>query len=233
MLDEILSYREMCNRLNVNTIQRGMNFRAKDNYSIILMSIRPGAPYNDEIDEKNNLLIYEGHDATVNSISKHPKQVDQPLRNNNGSFTQNGKFVYAIDNYKKGNSPAEKVAVYEKLESGVWSEKGLFELIDYKFVPSHGRKVFKFYLKPIEGSISSYRAEGKNHKLDNHDRMIPTAVKVAVWKRDKGQCVICGSNKNIHFDHDLPFSKGGASITEENIRILCAKCNLTKSDKIE
>ncbi|MCX6739514.1 MAG: HNH endonuclease [Candidatus Parcubacteria bacterium] len=32
---------------------------------------------------------------------------------------------------------------------------------------------------------------------------------------------------------DLPFSKGGTSLTTKNIRLLCAKCNLAKSDKIE
>ncbi|MCX8106660.1 MAG: HNH endonuclease [Ignavibacterium album] len=40
------------------------------------------------------------------------------------------------------------------------------------------------------------------------------------------------STKNLHFDHDLPFSKGGTSLTAENVRILCMKCNLSKSNKI-
>ncbi|MFZ0452734.1 MAG: hypothetical protein WCE54_04390 [Ignavibacteriaceae bacterium] len=38
--------------------------------------------------------------------------------------------------------------------------------------------------------------------------MIPTSVKVEVWARDKGRCVLCGSTENLHYDHDLPFSKG-------------------------
>ena len=38
--------------------------------------------------------------------------------------------------------------------------------------------------------------------------------------------------KNLHFDHDIPFSKGGSSITAANVRLLCAKHNLEKSDKI-
>jgi hypothetical protein len=38
--------------------------------------------------------------------------------------------------------------------------------------------------------------------------------------------------KNLHFDHDIPFSKGGSSLTAENVRLLRAKHNLEKSDKI-
>ena len=63
-------------------------------------------------------------------------------------------------------------------------------------------------------------------------RYIPSEVKRIVWTRDHGRCVICGSNRRIHYDHDIPFSKGGSN-TVDNIRILCDKCNLRKSDKIE
>ena len=59
-----------------------------------------------------------------------------------------------------------------------------------------------------------------------------TSVKIEVWARDNGKCVICGSTENLHYDHDLPFSKGGTSLTAENVRILCMKHNLKKSDKI-
>jgi hypothetical protein len=51
-------------------------------------------------------------------------------------------------------------------------------------------------------------------------------------RRDRGQCVQCGSTKNLHFDHDIPFSKGGSGLTAANVRLLCAKHNLEKSDKI-
>jgi hypothetical protein len=56
--------------------------------------------------------------------------------------------------------------------------------------------------------------------------------KVAVWKRDGGKCVQCGSASNLHFDHDLPYSKGGSSITVDNVKILCARHNLGKGAKI-
>ena len=66
-----------------------------------------------------------------------------------------------------------------------------------------------------------------------HQRMIPSRVKQDVWKRDEGRCVLCGDQKNLHFDHEIPFAKGGSSLVAENVRLLCAKHNLAKSDKIE
>ena len=63
--------------------------------------------------------------------------------------------------------------------------------------------------------------------------MIPTSVKLEVWKRDKGQCVTCGSKNNLHFDHILPYSKGGSSLVVSNIQLLCARHNLQKHDKIQ
>ncbi len=66
----------------------------------------------------------------------------------------------------------------------------------------------------------------------DHNGMIPTSVKLEVWKRDKGKCVQCGSTDNLHFDHILPFAKGGTSLKAENIQLLCARHNLEKRDRI-
>lgn len=63
-------------------------------------------------------------------------------------------------------------------------------------------------------------------------RLIPTKVKRAVWERDGGMCVICGSSEQLHFDHIIPYSKGGAD-TLENLQILCVTCNLKKGARIE
>src|SRR5205807_8634186 len=88
------------------------------------------------------------------------------------------------------------------------------------------RKVFRFSLNPVEK-----KSFGRVVELP-HNRLIPTTAKVEVWRRDAGQCVQCGWKKNLHFDHDIAFSKGGSSLTAANVRLLSAKCNLQKSDRI-
>ncbi|HEX9961208.1 MAG TPA: hypothetical protein VGB00_09770 [Pyrinomonadaceae bacterium] len=77
MSNEIISYMEMCVRENAS-LQRGMNFRLGGNYSVILMSTRPNAPYKDEITEDGTILIYEGHDISKNPYNINPKETDQP-----------------------------------------------------------------------------------------------------------------------------------------------------------
>ena len=61
MPNEIIPYLEMCQREGVS-LQRGMNFKLRDNHSVILMSVRPNAPYADRLEDDGTTLIYEGHD---------------------------------------------------------------------------------------------------------------------------------------------------------------------------
>lgn len=59
---------------------------------------------------------------------------------------------------------------------------------------------------------------------------IPKKVQRAVWRRDGGRCVLCGSQCLLEFDHIIPISRGGAN-TERNIQLLCQTCNRSKSDR--
>lgn len=56
---------------------------------------------------------------------------------------------------------------------------------------------------------------------------IPRAVRLAVWERDGGRCVACGSRFDIQYDHVIPVAAGGAT-SVENLQILCAECNRAK-----
>jgi len=89
-----------------------------------------------------------------------------------------------------------------------------------------------------EAELSSLRAAVANLEAAIEFRRsgpqrdpIPEDVKLLVWARDGGQCVRCGSQQGLHFDHVIPVAKGGGN-SEANIQILCQTCNLKKSDKI-
>lgn len=229
MPNEIIPYLEMCRREGVS-LQRGMNYELRDNHSVILMSVRPGAPYADRFENDGATLIYEGHDLPTSPENPSPKTVDQPERSDNGNLTENGKFHQAAQQFKQGKRPPERVRVYEKIKQGIWSYNGVFHLVDSWKEPSSGRQVFKFKLIAVEGE-DDFRIPVPNKSQPR--RIIPTSVKLAVWKRDGGKCAKCGSSQDLHFDHIIPYSKGGASDTPENIQLLCGRHNIQKHDKIE
>lgn len=59
-------------------------------------------------------------------------------------------------------------------------------------------------------------------------------LKVQVLMRDGNRCRICGVEcsgglHNIHFDHIIPWSKGGET-TLDNLQVLCSSCNEAKGN---
>ena len=64
---------------------------------------------------------------------------------------------------------------------------------------------------------------------------VPSTVRYDVLKRDR-KCVLCGatpeidSDVRLHVDHIIPRSKGGSN-EMSNLQVLCAECNLGKSNR--
>lgn len=227
--NEIIPYIEMCRREGVS-LQRGMNYQIARGHSVILMSVRPGAPYADRFEDDGSTIVYEGHDVPRSPQTSNPKAVDQPECSESGNPTENGKFHLAAQEYKAGRRPPERIRVYEKVKQGIWSYNGVFHLVDSWQAQSSGRRVFKFRLAAVEGE------EDLSLPVPAHSRarrVIPTAVKLEVWKRDGGRCAKCGITEDLHFDHIIPWSRGGSSNTVDNIQLLCRRHNLEKHDRIE
>ena len=222
---KVISYTQLVIKENGKQIQKGMNFGIQKTYSVVLMSTQKNAPYNDHILEEG-VIEYEGHDVP-STLNPDKKLVDQSLLTPSGTPTENGKFFQAALDYKEGIKEPSQVQVYRKLRKGIWVDMGFYDLIDAYEKQDLERKVFKFLLKPkIELN------ENDQEYLDLlHDRQIPGEVQKEVYERDRGKCVKCGSTENLHFDHILPFSKGGSSKVAKNIQLLCARHNLKKGAK--
>ena len=232
MRGNVISYFDMCQQEGTS-LQRGMNFRLKGGHSVILMSVHPNAPYQDRIEEGGSVLIYEGHDEPKTASTRTPKSVDQPEFLPSGNLAANGKFHRAAQECKDGTKNPDIVRVYEKIKKGIWSDNGYFHLVDSWREDDGARSVFKFKLIAVEGVESDDSWEDAQETEAKRSRVIPTNIKLEVWQRDKGKCVECGASDELHFDHILPFSKGGTSMKSENVQLLCARHNLQKSAKIQ
>jgi hypothetical protein len=76
MANEVISYMEMCQREGIS-LQRGMNYGVGGTHSVVLMSLRPNAPYRDRLDDDGSTLIYEGHDQPRRiGMPDNPKEMD-------------------------------------------------------------------------------------------------------------------------------------------------------------
>lgn len=225
---DVVSHAQMCLAEGIS-LQHGMNFRVRGGKSVLLMSRRVGAPYADRVEDEGRTLIYEGHDIPKTAGAPDPKSVDQQRTLPSGKPTRNGHFFRAAKQAADHGEPPEVVRVYEKIKSGIWVFCGEFDLIDAWMERDLSRSVFKFKLRLREYGGGA----GKVSEVVEHARLIPSHVRQAVWKRDKGRCVQCGRQDHLHFDHIIPYSRGGTSTSVENIQLLCARHNLQKSDRIQ
>lgn len=86
-------------------------------------------------------------------------------------------------------------------------------------------------LARLRDQVANYEAVGEYKSGARSRQVIPDHVKLLVWARDGGACVRCGATTDLHFDHIIPFSRGGGD-DAENIQLLCRTCNLAKGPRL-
>lgn len=88
------------------------------------------------------------------------------------------------------------------------------------------------FLNEKINAIISLHSRMMTRKLEGTvDRHISQDIRNRVWQRYGGKCAECGAKDYLEFDHIIPVAKGGSN-SEQNVQLLCRKCNLAKSDKI-
>ncbi len=84
-----------------------------------------------------------------------------------------------------------------------------------------------------KGKISTGAAPEQEPVIKHKTKRQPSErLKVQVLMRDGNKCRLCGetlTGRNIHFDHILPWCRGGETVLE-NLQVLCKKHNLVKGD---
>lgn len=85
-------------------------------------------------------------------------------------------------------------------------------------------------LAPVEPCVNAAK--------ERNPRLVPSALRVAVWRRDGGRCTYqdptsgrrCESRHYLQIDHIKPFALGGTAELE-NLRLLCGQHNRRRAEK--
>ena len=169
--------------------------------------------YNDYLIEYNSLKST----ATIENI--------KPLKISYKSFIAREQKIY-----EKNRLPViNDVSFYCKLSytspqgRNYYSKDEVFN-IDY----------LQDLINKIMQDISYKKTEEYRKKMER--LKMSDSLRYDVMMRDGFKCVICGATvedgAKLHVDHIIPISKGGKTKLD-NLRTLCDRCNLGKSDKIE
>lgn len=137
-------------------------------------------------------------------------------------------FIINEDDYR--SEIEERVEYYRKLIIQEQEEQ------ERLFIESEKEKIKQQILEKQrkkelrKKAIEELREEGLIERIKKREP-IPQDIQDAVWRRDNGRCVKCGSQENLEFDHIIPFSKGRSN-SIRNLQLLCEKCNREKSNHI-
>ena len=95
------------------------------------------------------------------------------------------------------------------------------------------KQLIQFY---EEAQKIKEQREIRSGQIEYERSLMTHSLRYDIFKRDNYRCQICGSTAQdgvkLHIDHIVPVSKGGHT-TPSNLRVLCDRCNLGKSDKLE
>jgi hypothetical protein len=126
--------------------------------------------------------------------------------------------------FRDMKSPFSKYSTYQyEIKFGSW-RKSLEAFVEYINSEQEVDIIEESILEPIQKSEITFKHTTKRFPSER--------LKVQVLMRDGNKCGLCGitlTGKDIHFDHIVPWSKGGET-TLENLQILCVLHNLAKGN---
>lgn len=92
-------------------------------------------------------------------------------------------------------------------------------------------------LRQIYNNLAEINFETTTRKYNqaNQRKLMTQELRNKIKERDNYTCQICGKympdEVGLHIDHIVPISKGGKTV-EQNLQVLCDKCNLRKSNRV-
>jgi hypothetical protein len=188
----LISGSELIEREGVD-LQKGMTFRDLEERIAVFLVLPHDSEYFDRWDPRKLEYTFRGHDSVTVESGYEKDQIGMYA---SGRLSENGKFYKAATAYRDGVRPEPlQVQVYEKIASGLWYDKGIFNLTDAAQVEEGGRRVFSFTLVPA--NLGRLRDDAHHA-----ERMLSASEKSAIWELCRGRCARCGTQEGLRFMGD-------------------------------
>ena len=107
----------------------------------------------------------------------------------------------------------------------------------YKVKVQDGCFVYDFnYIKDRYNQLEDigFECTLRKYHSKNQRKLATRELREKIMKRDNYTCQLCGKympdEVGLQVDHIIPVAKGGKTV-KSNLRVLCSKCNGSKSDK--
>ncbi len=108
----------------------------------------------------------------------------------------------------------------------------------YKVDVENGCFSYNFdYIKNRYGQLDDigFECTLRMYHSKNQRKLATRELREKIMKRDNYTCQLCGKympdEVGLQVDHIIPVAKGGKTVAS-NLRVLCSKCNGSKSDKV-
>ncbi len=228
-LNEETSFYAVKNRFEINKhYDNKMNYNKIDPSYLMTADIRNHIDYYyDIIDKiKKNRVMYSEYINKVNDIRQNVTMFELDELNISQEecrTREDGFFIsrvlspvvnchYVVN--MSYSSPKGRVYLYKQ---GGWDLEDMFVCLESVSRSHLDKETYNKLAKVERGNVSD-------------------SLRYDILNRDGFRCVICGASANegarLHVDHIVPIAKGGKSISS-NLRTLCERCNIGKSDKLE
>lgn len=236
--EKIKELRKLYNSMNfhktIDKIQIERHYDNKSNYNNIEPAYLMSSDIRSKMDYYSDLIhkIQENREkekvyiAKVSEINQKNYQIDyKALGISVEKFLEQEELIIRSEEFSKHTN----CVVYVKMTySSPQKQVNLSKSASFNFdqIVTSFNSVSRSHLDK-----TTYNALSKAERGEVSD-----SLRYDVMNRDKFRCVICGASADegvrLHIDHIVPISKGGKS-TPDNLRTLCERCNIGKSNKIE
>lgn len=170
--------------------------------------------------------------ADYKKLGHLEKYMDVQKKNKVPNCTELWNYFVEVFDWVKKTFPNFRGKIMKGQKWGIFYNKYGKNFYDAAELEKEISRLLKDFDVTNQRGIYEYLLGGKKNEKLLSIRQFDERMKATVYERQKGICARCKKHfalAEMHADHILAWSKGGKTVAE-NCQLLCAACNILKSD---